>query len=166
MRIILAVIFVVCGLSFAQAQTPRIDRIDDVRPGVVELGETKKVADSNISTGEHFKGGAPKVVSVSKNISIKLGTVFGVQVHIIGKPPGAKVPIRIIWRYPEPGIKSPNTGKTKFSDEYTDNRTLGTSPVYYWKLEDEWVLIPGIWTLELWQGDRKLLAQEFVLTKL
>jgi len=160
MRIILAVIFVVSGLSLAQAQPPRIDRLDDIRPGVVSLGEVKKVADDNISTGERFEGGAPKIVSVSKNISIKVGTVFGVQVHIIGKPAGANVPIRIIWRYPEPGLKSPTTGTTKFSDEHTDSRAIGTSPVFYWKLGEEWVLVPGIWTLELWQGDRKLLAQD------
>lgn len=166
MRIILTVIFVVGGLSFAKAQTPRIDRLDDVRPGVVSLGEVKKVTDNNISTGERFEGGAPKIVSVTKNISIKVGTVFGVQVHIIGKPAGAKAPIRVIWRYPEPGIKSPTTGTTKFSDEYADSRPIGASPVFYWKLGDEWVLVPGIWTLELWQGDRKLLAQDFVLTKL
>ncbi len=166
MRIIFAVIFVVSGLSFAQAQTPRIDRLDGVKPGVVSLGEVKKVTDDNISTGERFEGGAPKSVSVTKNISIKLGTVFGVQVHIIGKPAGANVPIRIIWRYPEPGLKSPTTGTTKFSDEYTDSRRIGASPIFYWKLGEEWVLVPGIWTLELWQGDRKLLAQEFVLTKL
>ena len=144
MRIILAVIFVVSGLSFAQAQTPRIDRLDNVRPGVVSLGEVKKVTDNNISTGERFEGGAPKIVSVSKNISIKVGTVFGVQVHIIGKPAGANVSIRIIWRYPEPGIKSPTTGTTKFSDEYTDSRPIGASPVFYWKLGDEWVLVDRI----------------------
>jgi len=166
MRIILTVIFVVSGLSLTQAQTPRIDRLDDISPGVVSLGEVKKVTDSNISTGERFEGGEGKIVSVSKNISIKVGTVFGVQVHIIGKPAGAKVPIRVIWRYPEPGIKSPTTGTTKFSDEYTDSRTIGSRPLFYWKLGEEYVLVPGIWTLELWQGDRKLLAQDFVLTKL
>jgi hypothetical protein len=153
-------------VSTPPASSPRIDRLDDIKPGVVSLSEAKTIKDANISTGQRLEGGSPKIVSVSKNISIKLGTVFGVQVRIIGKPAGAKAPIRVIWRYPQPGLKSPITGKTKFSDEYTDSRPIGESPVFYWNLAEEWTLVPGTWTLELWQDDRKLLAQDFVLTKL
>jgi len=166
MRTFLTVVFFLGGLSFAHAQTPRIDRLDNIKPGVVSLSEAKTITDANISTGQRLEGGSPKIVSVSKNISIKLGTVFGVQVRIIGKQAGAKAPIRVIWRYQQPGLKNPITGKTKFSDEYTDSRPIGESPVFYWNLAEEWTLVPGTWTLELWQDDRKLLVQDFVLTKL
>jgi hypothetical protein len=165
MRAFLTVVFFLSGLSIAHAQTPRIDRLDNIKPGVVSLSEVKTIKDANISTGQRLEGGSPKVVSASKDISIKLGTVFGVQVRIIGKPAGAKVPIKVIWRYPEPGLKNPTTGTTKFSDEYTDSRPIGESPVFYWNLAEEWTLVPGTWTIELRQDDRKLLVQDFVLSK-
>lgn len=87
------------------------------------------------------------------------------QVHIVGKPAGAKAPIKVIWRYPQPGLKNPATGTTKFSDEYMDSRPLGESPVFYWNLAEEWTLVPGLWTLELSQDGRTLLVQDFVLSK-
>jgi hypothetical protein len=165
MRAILT-IALLSGLSAAPAQTPRIDRLDEIKPGVVALGAVKTIRDDKISTGQLLEGRAPKIISVSKNISIKLGTVFGAQVRIVGKPAGAKMPIRIIWRYPQPGLKNPTTGTTKFTDEYIDSRPIGESTVFYWNLAQEWTLVPGTWTLELWQDDRKLLVQDFVLTRL
>jgi hypothetical protein len=166
MRAFLTVVCFLSALSFAHAQAPRIDRLDNIKPGVVSISEVKTINDANISTGQRLEGGSPKIVSVSKDIAIKLGRVFGVQVRIIGKPAGVKAPIKVIWRYPEPGLKNPATGTTKFTDEYTDSRPIGESPVFYWNLAEEWTLVPGTWTLELWQDNRKLLVQDFVLTKL
>jgi Caspase domain len=151
--------------SIAPASSPRIDRLEDIKPGLVSLSKARTVKDSNISTGQRPDGGSPKIISVSKNISIKLGTTFGVQVRIVGKPVGVKVPIKVTWRYPQPGLKNPVTGTTKFIDEYLDSRPLGESPVFYWNLAEAWTLVPGVWTLELSQDGRTLLVQDFVLSK-
>jgi hypothetical protein len=35
-----------------------------------------------------------------------------------------------------------------------------------YRLTDRWEVVPGVWTLEIWDGDRKLLNQDFLLKKI
>jgi hypothetical protein len=167
MRTVMAVGLLFFGLLSANAQSPIIERIDNIRPGIVSQNDFKTIKDKNVSTGERLEGKS-RVVEVTKNIVAAPNgvTVFGVEFDVIGTPTGTKVPVRAVWRYPEPGLKSRETGTTKFTDEIADTRTLGeTNVVYFWRLADAAFFLAGIWTFELWQGDRKLMAQEFVLTQ-
>jgi hypothetical protein len=34
-----------------------------------------------------------------------------------------------------------------------------------YRLTNGWEVVPGIWTLEIWDGERKLLTQDFLLKK-
>lgn len=168
MRIFLSILFLLCSVSSGYSKSPRIDRISDVKAGLMSLGQDKTIKDDSISTGTRIQASAT-IIKVGKDIDIPEKSEFaiGVDFLLVGTPKGASVPLKIIWRYPEPGLKSPDTGTTKLTDEYVDpNHTLGKRDALFWKFTDaEWVRIPGIWTLEVWQDDRKLLAQEFNLRK-
>jgi len=73
--------------------------------------------------------------------------------------------VRVIWRYPDPGLRNPDSGKTKFKDEYNDTVTLGTESTYYWSVGAEWQRVEGTWTFELWYRDRQLLKQNFEIVR-
>jgi hypothetical protein len=90
---------------------------------------------------------------------------FGLDVFIHGSPKGKLVPFRIIWRYPPPGLRNPDTGKTKLTDDYIDEQTLGEKTTFNWTLGSAWTRVPGTWTFEIWYEGRKLATQSFTLVK-
>ena len=73
--------------------------------------------------------------------------------------------MRVIWRYPDPGMKNPDTGKTKFKDEYNDDVKIGAEQTYYWSVGSEWQQVEGTWTFELWYRDRRLVKQDFAVVR-
>ncbi len=164
MRILLSILIAMAGLSCAQAQSPRI-YLDQIQAGIFTVGKFTTVQDSNISTGKRSTASDVKLERVTNNIPAKLDTVFGVRFRIAGSPRNAKVPLTVIWRYPEPGIKNPATGTTKFVDKYISEKRVGEVATFYWNLSVDYVLVPGTWTLEIWQGERQLLAQDFALSE-
>lgn len=169
MRVILSLIAILCGASatFAQSGNPsaRIDRIQILDAGIMKaVGEPKPIKNKDISTGTIVEG-RTKVVEKTSIIPAKLLTTFGVAVKIFGKEDGARAKLRVLWTYPEPGIKNPATGIGKTEDAYDDVRIIGEHAEYFWSLGQEYSLVLGKWTLELWQGDRRLLRQTFTLVK-
>ena len=98
-------------------------------------------------------------------MSLKADLIFGLEVRVTGKKRGESLPVKIIWRYPDPGLKNPQTGVAKFADQYVDDVTLGNTHTYYWTLGDEWTLVPGVWTFEMWDRDRKIATQNFTLVR-
>ena len=75
------------------------------------------------------------------------------------------MPIRVVWRYPQPGMTNPATGVTKMRDEYVTERMVGEKTIFAWNLVDEWTKVPGPWTLELYSGQRLLASQTITVTK-
>jgi hypothetical protein len=57
-----------------------------------------------------------------------------------------------MWRYPEPGLINPATKMTKTVDDNSD-----------WGSTQDWHLVPGTWTLEVWESECKLVTQQFQL---
>jgi len=164
MRILLALLILVAGLATAQAQV-RVDSVDVLAAGIFKLeSKPKRTANSEISSGEINEADAT-LISRTAVIPAKLGTAFGVDLMIRGAPPGHMAPFRVVWRYPQPGLLNPNTGKTTLVDDYIDNRILGAESKLYWILGAEWALVPGTWTFEIWYEDRMLASQSFTLTK-
>ena len=160
MRILLASLVLIGGLGAAQAQA-RVDDGKVIRRGIYELGKVKAIDDPSISTGHRTEATSVKFKEHRQRIEVKDGTVFGLDLMVNGRPRGQRIPVRVIWRYPDPGLRNPDSGKTKFKDEYNDTVTLGTESTYYWSVGAEWQRVEGTWTFELWYRDRQLLKQNF-----
>lgn len=153
------------GLSAAQAQTPRIDAIEITGAGLVELSDAKATADKSISTGNFTRAKSVKIIQRASVIKTKKGMVIGMTVRVTGKPNGARGPVTVTWRYPEPGLKNPDTGDTKLTDEYETTEVIGKDSFFFWTFDAEWPLVPGDWTIELRSGGRLLAKQLFVLER-
>ena len=90
------------------------------------------------------------------------GTRFGIRYVLHGAPTGGYAGIREVWRFPEPGLTNPETGKTFHEQagraivQVTDNEIFSGYALLY-----DWELVPGTWTFEVWTGERLLLKQLF-----
>ncbi len=153
-----------CMASAAIAQDARVERIDILKTGIMKMeGELKRNPDATISTGERLAAKKLRIVEATSVVPAKVDTAFGVEIRIVGKPAGRKARLKIVWLYPQPGLKNPDTGTAKMRDEYEDEQILDTTTSYFWQLGSSWALVPGKWTLEIWQGDRRLAKHDFAL---
>jgi hypothetical protein len=137
------------GMSGARAQVTRVDRITVSDVGIFATEEPTVRNDPTISTGEALTANITKVLEQATSIPAKLGTNFGVQGTLIGAPRGAAVELKIVWNYPTPGIRKPETGEYKTKEQYFENKNIGDPFAFFWTLGGEYTLIPGQWSLEL-----------------
>jgi Domain of unknown function (DUF3859) len=168
LRLSLAFVMVL-GISAAsaQAQSPRVDSVVVVRAGLMQADtKVKEVKNKSISTGTLANyPDDPRVVTDTRNIAINGKTIFGIEAKFNGQPEGRTIKVRVVWHYPDPGIKNPSTGVAKFRDEFETNQVLGKTSSYYWTADNNFTHVPGVWTVELWLGERRLTRQEFTILK-
>jgi hypothetical protein len=95
MRVFLSILFLLCSLSTGYSKSPRIDRISDVKAGLMSLGEDKTIKDNSISTGTRIQALAT-IIKVGKDIDIPEKSEFaiGVDCLIMGSPKGASAPLK------------------------------------------------------------------------
>jgi Domain of unknown function (DUF3859) len=151
------------GVGAAQAQAPHIDRLD-----ITDFGTYKVERGTAIRNEQGLKTATvardPERLEFRTIIPAQIGTTFGVRYKVIGTPEDADVTIRKIISFPPPGLQ-PSRGKFVLRDESVENTRIGETVGALYTLEDSFELVPGIWTFELWDGDRKLLTRSFTLEK-
>ena len=160
-----------CALTISTgvgAQTsPRSESVEIVKAGLMKAeAEAKLVKDKNISTGQRVDYPEdPKVYDETTYIPVTGKTIFGIEAKLNGRPEGRDVTLNVVWLYPEPGIKNPETGNVKYRDAYDAVQSIGSTSSYYWTLDRGYTHVPGVWTIELWLGDRRLAKQQFTMLK-
>ncbi len=77
--------------------------------------------------------------------------------------PKAEAQLRTVWKIPEPGTRNPHNNN--IYRESTSNFTVKTDEIVLrgFGFDEPWEVVPGVWTLQVWQGDRKLLEQSFTI---
>ena len=97
-------------------------------------------------------------------VPAKVGTSFAIRYRKIG---GESAKLKFVILYPLPGLQDPRVGNTSLFDEYPEQeRFIGITDYFAgYTLENDWELVHGTWTFELWQDDRKLAGQSFTLVK-
>jgi hypothetical protein len=150
------------AVGAAYAQTPYVERIEITEFGIYTVDREIKGRDSygvTLGIGTNVQHRETK-----KNFPAQIGTSFGFGYAVIGKPDGAAVNLRRVVVFPPPGLQS-FPGKRVPRHESTVEATIGQTNHNLYSLEDSFELVPGIWTVELWYGNRKLATQSFILEK-
>jgi hypothetical protein len=161
MRSFLAVCLLVSFVSSANAQRARIDRIDIVEFGIytadrkLDSIDAQGIKRNTIDNVRH--------AATTTTIPLQKGVQFGYSYKIIGQPDGAQVDIKLVTNYPAPGLRSPSSGKPVMRAERIRKRLIGETSVTTYTLEDDFELVPGVWTFEIYDGDRKLVTKTFTL---
>jgi hypothetical protein len=148
-----------------RAQAPKIDRIEIFQTGIFKAKETGTAAAPGTATGQVSNLSDIQHVRTTNAIPGQLGIRFGYRYRIIGAPRGARVTLRMITLIPSPGIRDPKSGNTIVRGEYSRERTIGQEHYRDYGFDDTWEIVPGVWTFEIWQGDRKLSSQTFTVAK-
>lgn len=100
-------------------------------------------------------------LETTRTIAARLGARFGFRYRVIGTPAGEYAPLTMVWKFPPPGIVGSDPAHpvqvemVEFDAASNDNYVITMS------LESPSDLVAGIWTLEIWSGDRKLTEQNF-----
>jgi len=147
-----------------RAQDMRVERLEIVEAGFFDSAQATvtgaKPAEGAV-TGMVQQLGALKLLPAPPPASARLGIGFGVRFRSFGERNGERAMLRSVWKIPEPGIVNP-TNQTTYRESVADfPTTIGTVHWRGYGFDQPWEIVPGTWTLEIWQGDRKLLEKSF-----
>ena len=153
----------------ASPSVVRSDQHQVSKAAVLERGVYRAASEpypvSQSSLGPVAKVRNASLVQSTTTIPARLFTRFGLRYAITGFPPGARVDIKVITRFPEAGLQDPRTGTRHHQSEYTIDAKIGTQAYREFKFDHPWEMVPGEWVFEFWHGDRLLGAQKFCVVK-
>ena len=149
----------------ARAQDMRVDRLELLEAGFYDVAKAT-VAGTTPAAGT-VTGAVQELrnVTLSPATTARVGVGFGVRFRSFGARDGERAMLRSVWKIPAPGIVNPNDGKTYLESAADFPTTIGSNHLRGYAFEQPWEIVPGAWTLEIWQGDRKLLEKSFEIKK-
>ena len=150
-----------------KAQTPRIDRVVVKTVGIYEATSSKPdVEEQGAAAGSKHQTLSYKFVKFGTSIPIRKHIRFGFQYVVEGVPSGAIVSLRQVTIFPAPGLHNPARGQTWARDDFMMKSKIGQIERTGYGIDDDWEMVPGTWTFQLWDGNRKLAEQSFQLKPL
>jgi len=165
MRIALPLLLSLLASTGAYAQTPQIDRIDVVEYGIYTTTTENKVSAPGTASGTRAIVTDIRHAATTRTVSAQKGVDFGFRYTVVGAPAGAVVPIRFVTIFPAPGLRNPDTQQLKARSEYDFNVAIGQTSFKSYGLDNDWKVVPGIWTMQIWYQGRKLAEQSFTVVK-
>jgi hypothetical protein len=188
MRGILAAWLLCMSLVVAHAQA--LQGIEVTEYGIYATDTANSSAAPGTATGKIDQVSNIKLVQSTTTVPARLGVEFGFRYEIIGQgaapqppqagttilgmqfgtqqpapQPSATVNLKYVTHIPKPGMRNPETGNVTLTNVFYQNHKLGEELYRLYRLTERWEIVPGVWTLEIWEGDRKLLSQDFLVKK-
>jgi uncharacterized protein DUF3859 len=148
----------------ARAQDMRVDRLEIIESGFYDAAKatmTSTTPSAGAVTGTVQELREVKLLPEPPATTARVGIGFGVRFRSFGERDGERAMLRSVWQIPAPGIVNPTNGNTFRQSVAEFATTIGTSHLRGYSFDESWEVVPGTWTLEIWQGDRKLLEQSF-----
>lgn len=147
------------------AQGTKVDRVEIVEAGVYRA-ETKSIEQApGTATRQRNILSETKLVASTTRIEAKVGVHFGIRYRLVGQPNNATVKLTSVTLYPAPGLKNPKADANQLRGEHSLLATIGAVNYRGYVFEQDWEMVPGAWTFELWDGKRKLVSQRFDVVK-
>lgn len=133
----------------------------DVRvEGPVEFGVFASAPIKDPQPGERVLTRANQPIEQTEVVPARLGTKFGVRYRLLGKSE-TEQPLTLL--YFTPGLVGPD-GKRQDKIELQQKLVVGApQDVMAFEFTEHHEMVPGEWRFMVFQGDRKLLEQEFVV---
>jgi hypothetical protein len=161
LSIILAGAIATAFVALPPANAQSVKAVEITEYGIYTADEIKVQRDANgvlhsISTNI-------RRAATTTTVPAEIGVHFGFRYHISGQPAGQQIVLKKMVIYPEGGIKSPKSPTPLLKNEYELARKIGETSYTDYAFDDPWELVPGTWTMQLWDGDRKLAEKVFVV---
>lgn len=102
----------------------------------------------------------PKYVDEQNTVPGVLGMAFGFAFTV-----KADQDLSLTARYIHPALANPLTQEIKTVHETSLQVPAGASDLVSWVFTKEWEIVPGEWTLQLYENDSKLAEKKFTVTE-
>lgn len=158
MRALVSLVLLTTFLGVANAQT--VQHIDVTEVGIYQTTTTKVTNTPGTASGTTATVTDVKLLKATTTVPARLHAEFGFRYRIVGRKKGA-VTLKMVTLIPRPGIRNPDSGKTTVRNEFTQEKDIGVLHYRSYGMDNQWEIVPGTWTLEIWDGDRKLVSQSF-----
>jgi hypothetical protein len=128
----------------------------------------------SVTTNRTDQPGTTGIVNTVQDVQLLAGTTtvfgqvgirFGLRYVAVGAP-GAEAELKYVIRFPSDGLRNPATGQIIFVSEQSAVVPLGARLYWEYHFENEWEVVPGLWTFEFWQGRQKVGEQHFCVHEL
>ncbi|HWP26515.1 MAG TPA: DUF3859 domain-containing protein [Xanthobacteraceae bacterium] len=149
----------------ARAQAVQIEQIEITEVGIYCADTIGRIPFEEHPGGFRNIVANIKLLKQTTEIPALLGTRFGFYYAIAGRPHGASLTLRTVTKYPSPGLHDPDQGKTFLTSGHSYTATIGGTGYQGYHLEYDWEIVPGVWTFEFWQQNRKVGEQRLTLVE-
>jgi hypothetical protein len=146
------------GFCAAAQDSVSVTGANVTEAGIYSARVVKKTAEPGVASGTNEWLESFTLVRAATNVPARIGTRFGFRYTIRGTPSNAPIVLTMVGEHPP--YKNPKTGKTQTRDEYELQSWIGQTYTSY-SFEEEWELIPGKFTFEVWHKGKKLCEQSF-----
>lgn len=143
----------------------RVERIDVVDKGIYAIEAGSETADADTPTGAITAVTTARLIESAATIPARIGVEFGLRFVVVGEPEGAEVTLDIVNIYPEPGLRVPGSQTALHTSEYRRTKRVGDTAYLGYGLENDWELVPGTWTFQIWHDGRKLVEETFAVVE-
>jgi hypothetical protein len=149
-------------VASSYAKTPHVERLDIVEHGIYTTAKENCQRDNQgIERCDRMDF---RHASTTWIIPAQHEVEFGLRYRVVGTPKGSKVTLTHDWLLPAPGFQQPGKSPITRIDR-TDPVAIGEVAYISYGFDDPWELVPGPWVLEIWDGERKLTSQTFIVVK-
>ena len=130
--------------------------------GLFRMDNVKDISDA-ASPGGVRHTGAPVLVKVTDRAPLAIGSTFGINFVVSSSTGKSTVTLKRVVRFPSPGIKNLATGLIQHGYEGPLDYSTGATHHFGYSLDNAVELVPGVWTIELWEGNEKLVEKSFIV---
>jgi len=127
--------------------------------GVFEEKSDIQISAPLTVAGYTKRSASEKLVKETDVIEARIGTEFGIDYVLDGKPVGT--PVKLFIRLQRPAITNPGTGKTTTVDENLTTAVTTIRQHNGFAFDHEWEIVPGKWTFQIFHDSKLLLERSF-----
>ncbi|MGH8046656.1 MAG: DUF3859 domain-containing protein [Chthoniobacterales bacterium] len=154
-----AVLLVAVAFSANSGRALTIDETRLTAYGTFEEKSADNVRSPLTAAGYTIRNSDEKLLKTTAVIEAKVGTSFGIDYILYGRPVGRQ--LNLFIRLRRPAITNPATGETTTVDENVTPAWISLQKHDGFRFEYPWELVPGKWTFQVFHDSKLLLEKEF-----
>jgi hypothetical protein len=163
MRIVLSLVLLIFLPVIANAEVPRVNRIDVVETGIYTADDGGKETAPDTAMGRVTYLDNFRLVQKTTVVPARQGIRFGFRYKIVGPPAGAKASFHMVTIFPAPGLQNPAKQQVSTKSEFDGESKVGTTTFRSYTLEEPWEAVPGVWSFQIWYQGKLMAEQKFTV---
>jgi hypothetical protein len=153
-----------CCLMASRALAGGVYRVDITAYGIMSAPVKVRIGTSSNGIPYFLVHGA-RIVQAATRIPACMGTQFGFRYAVIGAPQGMPINIVDAFVFPQSGLHKPGVSSPIHDTRFMHSFTVGDRGGIWYEFDNSWELVPGEWTLELWDANRLLASRTFTVVR-